>query len=62
MKLSELPWLTLGKVAVAALGAAGLVGTGYLSAPAPAVSSDCKEVKLTIPLKVYVNGKEVQRK
>ena len=33
MKLSDLPWGMIGKVAAAALGAAGLIGTGYVAAP-----------------------------
>ena len=58
MKLSELPWGMIKKVAGAALVASGLVGTGYMAAnTAP---TTCQEINLTVPLKVYLDGKEIK--
>lgn len=65
MKLSELPWGLIAKMGGAALVASGLFGGGYLTAnKAPETQADkkveCESTKIIIPLKVYINGKEVK--
>ena len=58
--LKNLPWLKIG---AAALGAAGLIGTGYVSAPKTTAPQQvaCEASTITIPLKVYINGKEIKQ-
>ena len=61
MKLSELPWGMIGKVAGAALVASGLVGTGYIAAPTePAAVKECVEKVIFRP-KIYINGQEIKQ-
>ena len=62
MKLSELPWGMIGKVAGAAMVASGLVGTGYIAAPAkePAMVKECVEKVIFRP-RIYINGQEVRQ-
>lgn len=63
MNLKNLPWMTIGKVALAGLGAAGLIGTGYVAAPKETTASiDCKETVIKVPVKIYINGQEIKRK
>ncbi len=59
--LKNLPWGMIGKVAGAALGAAGLIGTGYVVAPTkePAVVKECVE-KIIFKPKIYIDGHEVK--
>ena len=66
MKLSLLLLVSLlsgSAYAGAALGAAGLVGTGYVAAPKTTSPQQiaCEASTITIPLKVYINGKEIQQ-
>ena len=61
MKLSELPWGMIGKVAGAALVASGLVGTGYVAAPKePTAVKECVENVIFRP-RIYINGQEVRQ-
>lgn len=56
--LKNLPWVKIG---AAALGAAGLIGTGYVAAPKTSQQIACEGTTITIPLKVYINGQEIQQ-
>ena len=61
MKLSELPWGMIGKVAGAALVASGLVGTGYVAAPKEHTAvKECVEKVIFRP-RIYINGQEVKQ-
>lgn len=64
MNFKDLPWGMIGKVTLAALGAAGLVGTGYVAAPKETTTAalTCKDTVITVPVKVYINGQEVKKK
>ena len=62
MNIKDLPWGMIGKIAGAALGAAGLVGTGYVAAPKTTPQQiACEASTITIPLKVYINGQEIRK-
>ena len=61
MKLSELPWGMIWKVAGAAMVASGLVGTGYIAAPAKETATkECIEKVIFRP-RIYINGQEVKQ-
>ncbi|HJS82860.1 MAG TPA: hypothetical protein VJ742_08525 [Nitrososphaera sp.] len=55
-------WMLAGKVAMAALVASGLIGTGYVAAPKePAAVKECVEKVIFRP-KIYINGQEVKQR
>ena len=59
MKLSEVPWGTIGKVVGAAAVASGLFGGGYLTGT-PSTPTAKQATVIEIPLKVFVNGNEAK--
>lgn len=66
MKLSELPWGTIGKVAGAAIIASGLFGTGYFTGTPTKEPTSTKattqSIVIEIPLKVIIDGQEATKK